>query len=104
MRKFIFLKEKRILYRIFIDEILYVESLKDYVYVVLEGKKFIVHTTLSSIPEKIPGFLQISRSQVVNPERIDRIDHPEIHIQDRRFWISDLYKENFYQKIEKWKI
>ncbi|MES2881949.1 MAG: LytTR family DNA-binding domain-containing protein, partial [Bacteroidota bacterium] len=61
---FVFVKDNGILKRISIDEILFLEAMGDYVKVHTAQKFHVVHATLKSIEEKLPGtkFIRVHRS------------------------------------------
>jgi DNA-binding LytR/AlgR family response regulator len=108
MKKFVFLKEKGILHKVFLEDILYFEALKDYVQVFTGDRnierRFVIHSTISSIPEKFPEFIQIGRSHVINPEKIDRIDGPSFIVGKKIFFVGEKFKEEFLKSIDKYRI
>ena len=105
MNKFIFLRDKHVLYRVIIADILFIQSCKDYVVINLMSRRFIIHKTMSSLQEKFPDFYRVSRFHIINLEKVDKIEEREIHIGNERIPIGGgHYKDNFYREIKKWKI
>ncbi|HTF80255.1 MAG TPA: LytTR family DNA-binding domain-containing protein [Cytophagales bacterium] len=88
--------------RIALDEIIYVEALADYVIIVTENNKFIVHTTMKSLEVKLGGgnFLRVHRSYIVNINKIDYIEGNDIYISLKTIPIGASYKELLYENIK----
>jgi DNA-binding LytR/AlgR family response regulator len=87
--------------RISLDEIMYVEALADYVIIVTENNKFIVHTTMKSLEQKLSGgnFLRVHRSYIINVNKIDYIEGNDIYIALKTIPIGASYKELLYDNI-----
>ena len=51
---FVFVRVNKLNVKINYDDILVIESLKDYIKIVTKSKNFIVHTTLTSFTESLP--------------------------------------------------
>jgi DNA-binding LytR/AlgR family response regulator len=75
-RRHVFLKVSGKFVKIAIDEILYVESLKDYIKVVTPGNFWISYQTLTSITEKLPGdkFMRIHRSFTIAIDKVSAVE------------------------------
>lgn len=71
----IYIKTDGKLVRLNNDEILYIESMGDYVKFVLADRKYVSHNTIKNLEEKInPGvFLKIHRSYIVNMKKVQNI-------------------------------
>lgn len=107
MRKIIFVKDAGSLYRVFLDEVLYVESLKDYVTLnMINGKRHIVHGTMNYAENKLRtfNFLRASRTHLVNMEKIDVIVPNFVVIGDRHIAIGNRHKATFLTEIEKFRL
>ena len=74
--EFLFLKVDRKLLKIVIEDILYVESMKDYIRVTTATENYISYQSLTSITEKLPTekFMRIHRSFTVALDKIDSVD------------------------------
>lgn len=88
--------------RIAIEEITYIEALADYVIIVTENNKFIVHTTMKSLESKLgsSNFLRVHRSYIVNISKIDYIEGNDIFIAYKTIPIGASYKELLYENIK----
>ncbi|HVY74388.1 MAG TPA: LytTR family DNA-binding domain-containing protein [Puia sp.] len=75
-KRHLFLKVSGKFVKIAIDEILYVESLKDYIKVVTPGNFWISYQTLTSITEKLPEdrFMRIHRSFTIAIDKVSAVE------------------------------
>lgn len=74
--EFIFVKSDKQLKKIFLKDILFIESMENYVIIYTEGSKEVVYTTLKQILQSLPSplFLQVHRSYIANTKQIKAID------------------------------
>ncbi|MEQ6120257.1 LytTR family DNA-binding domain-containing protein [Reichenbachiella sp. MALMAid0571] len=89
--------------RIELDEIMYIESLGDYVrFYSQDGKKYIVHSTIKNIDQKITNvnFLKVHRSYVVNLTKIIDIEDTNLLIKDKVIPVSRAHKPILMNKIK----
>jgi len=77
-----FIKSEGEIQKIVFDEILYLNSIQNYVKIKLEEKSFIVHQTLKSFDSILPAdqFLKVHKSYVVNKNKIDSMKGYFLHI------------------------
>ncbi len=86
-----------------LNEILYVETLGDYVTFVTEGgEKLIVHSTLKNIDEKLKSekFIKVHRSFIINVTKIVDIEEYNLVISDKVIPISRTLKPVLMKKIQ----
>ncbi len=98
----IFVKvDKKRLQKIYLDEIIVVESLKDYIRIVTTSAKFIVHRTLSSFTDELPSdkFLRIHRSYTIALDKVDVVEGNSVEINGIRYTIGRSYLTNTKQVI-----
>lgn len=91
----IYVKVDGKLVRLALSEILYIESIGDYVIFHTEKKeKFIVHSTLKNIDDKISSsrFLKVHRSFIVNLSKIIDIQETNLVIKDKVIPISRAHR------------
>lgn len=99
---FIFVKSEYDNVKIKLDEIKYVQGLKDYLKILTNDKKPILTLmNFKDISSKLPSnnFLRVHRSFIVNINRIDSIQRSKILIDGIRIPIGDSYKEMFLKRI-----
>jgi len=97
-----FIKEKNMYQRIFINEVLYIESLGDFVNIFLEnGQKRIALVSLKNIEQQLPShiFLRISRTHIVNKQRITALNSSSVLLNKIELNIGKSYVENTTNSI-----
>lgn len=101
-RPYIFVKiDKKKMQKIFLDEILTVESLKDYLKINTLSGKYIIHSTLSDFTNQLPSkdFIRIHRSYTVAIDKIDTVEGNSVEIGGLRYTIGRSYIDEVKQKI-----
>ncbi|MCF8272399.1 MAG: response regulator transcription factor [Flavobacteriaceae bacterium] len=101
-RLFIFVKiDKKKMKKIFLDEILVIESLKDYLKINTLTGRYIVHSTLTDFTNLLPtrDFLRIHRSYTVAIDKIDAVEGNSLEIEGLRYVIGRSYIDDVKQKI-----
>ena len=98
---FIFVRSDRKMLKINFDEILYVESLSDYIKIHLVGAVVTTRETISNIETKLPvkNFLRIHRSYIVNLNKAALYTNEFVEIGKNAIPISRTYKENVLKKL-----
>jgi len=105
-KNYIFVKSEYKTVKINLKDILFIESLKDYVIFNFEDKKISSLLSLGSVEEQLPKnkFYRVHRSFIVALDKIDAIERNLIHISSRTINVSDSYREQFHRLIEERKI
>lgn len=98
---FVFVRSDRKMVKVSFDEILYVESLSDYIKIYLEDKIVVTRETISNIETKLPSnvFFRVHRSYIVNQNKIDSYTNEFIEIDKKAVPVSRTYKENVLKKL-----
>ena len=99
---FIFLKiDKKRMKKVFLNEILVIESLKDYLKISTLTGKYIIHSTLSDFTDLLPerNFLRIHRSYTIAIDKIDAVEGNSIEIEGLRYVIGRSYMDHVKQRI-----
>jgi len=88
--KYIFVKSNKQLKKIFITDILYVESMDNYVIIHTKQANDIVHTTLKQMQSILPDnlFLQTHRSYIVNINMIAAVENGFVSIEKYKIPIA----------------
>ena len=96
----IFVKTEYKLLQIGLDDILYIEGLKDYVKIYLESDSHPVLSLISmkTVEDMLPSdrFIRVHRSFIVQPEKIKVIERNRIVFGKEYIPISDNYKQRFF--------
>jgi DNA-binding LytR/AlgR family response regulator len=103
---YLFLKIEYQLVRIALNDILYIEGLKDYVKIYLQNteKPLLSLTSLKSLEEKLSSkrFMRVHRSFIVSLDKINSITRNALQIGKVNISVGDQYKEAFGQFLSKW--
>ncbi|WP_336516268.1 LytTR family DNA-binding domain-containing protein [Pollutibacter soli] len=100
-RDHIFIKSDGKLIRLKNDDILFIESMGDYVKFVTAEKKYITHNTIKNLETKVDPlrFMKVHRSYIVNLSRIDDIQENSLYIKGTMIPISKAHKARVMQKL-----
>ena len=92
--------------KINLNEILYIEGLKDYVKIYCGPRPVITKTTMKNIEKKLPSarFLRIHKSFIISLSKIDSIENQRVIIGDKRIPVGDQYKDGFNDIINELRI
>jgi two-component system response regulator LytT len=104
--KYLFVKADYKLVRIDFDNILYIESLKDYIkiHLVNAPHPVVSLSSLKAIEEKLPAarFMRIHRSFVVAIDKVDSITKSTVHLGSTSISVGDQYKDAFKELLQRW--
>jgi DNA-binding LytR/AlgR family response regulator len=99
----IFVNADYSLVKIKIDEITYIEGLKDYVkiYTSTSSKPVVTRMTMKAIEEKLPSsaFFRVHKSFIVSLDKIESIRNLKIKMGNAQIPISESYSESFFKMI-----
>jgi len=89
------------LYALNPDQLCYVEGQGDYIRLVLEDQRLVVHDTLKSFLEVLPAssFMRIHRSYVINLRKIAFVEGNQVRIGDSSLPVSPAYKERLLERF-----
>lgn len=98
---YIFVRSERKMVKVVFDEILYVESLSDYIKIYTNEHVLVTRETISNIEMKLPSqqFLRVHRSFIVNLNKTDSYTNEFVEIEKKAIPISRTYKENVLKKL-----
>ncbi len=84
-----------------LDQILFLESMADYVKIILDsGEIVITREKISALHERLTKkFLRIHRSFVVNLDRLDAYNREEVTIGNKELPVSRTYKKDFLSEM-----
>jgi len=100
---FIFLKVDKKMMKVKLNDILFIESLKDYIKVITVLGDYLVHKSMTSISEELPesNFIRIHRSFTIAINKIEFIEGNSVMIANRRIPIGRNYLQFAKDKILK---
>jgi len=96
-----FIKDGQTLVRINKTEVLFVESLKDYVFVYTEEKRHMALLSLKQVEQLLEGynFMRVHRSFLVALNKVDAMDGNLLCINQHRIPVSKASRDEVYQKL-----
>ncbi len=97
----IFLNVDKTLHKIVLDNILYIESERNYITVVTENKKLSYIDSLKKWNEKLPEnvFIQVHKSFIINTLFVSKISGNTIYVKDSKIPIGRTYKQELLSKL-----
>ena len=100
---YFFVKSSGQQHKINFDEILYIESIKDYVNIKTDNQEYIVLDTLKSLENQLPeNFARVYKSFILNLDKIEKIDVRNVFLNSgKEIPIGETYKSEFFQKLKK---
>lgn len=102
-KKTLHLRADRKTYRIDTGKILFIEGLKDYVRVFIEGDKpLITKERMSDMEDQLvdSGFIRIHKSYLVPVEKITSFSSESVHVSDHEIPIGRTYKDGVLKELE----
>lgn len=100
-KKSIFLNVDKTLHKVFLEDILYIESDRNYITFVTENKKLVLIDALKNWKEQLPNqqFLQVHKSFIVNIKKVEKLAGNEVFIGEKRIPIGRTYKQELLIKL-----
>ena len=100
---YFFVKSSGQQHKINFNEILYVESIKDYVNIKTDNQEYIVLDTLKSLENQLPeNFARVHKSFILNLDKIQKIDVRNVFLNSgKEIPIGETYKSEFFLRIKK---
>lgn len=101
VQAFMLVKEGKTFQKIYFDEIIYIENVKNYINIYLTSdRKIFVRSTTNQIISKLPSnqFVKINRTHIVNFNYIEKIGNDVLVINDLEFPITKAIKDVLLSK------
>jgi len=89
--------------RIDIDDILFVEGLKDYVKIATPHKNYVTKSSMKNVEEKLPSdrFKRVHKSFIVNLDKVQAFENNHLVIGDHKIPLGSNNREEFLRFLEK---
>ena len=99
---YIFIKVETKMVRVELDEILFIEGLKNYVSINTKTQRIITLQVMKQLEEILPPnrFVRVHKSYIVALDKIKSIERQEITINDRIIPIGITYQEHFFKLLD----
>ena len=98
---FIFVKTENRLEKVALEEIIYIEGMRDYRRIHTTSKRIMTLQTFTEFERQIPTNIlcRVHKSYMVSLDKIDSIEKRGLKIRDRIIPISETYKEKFFALV-----
>ena len=98
----IFLNVDKTLHKIIVNDILHVESDRNYITVVTKNKKLTYIDSLKNWKQKLPEstFIQVHKSFIINSTFVEKISGNKLYLGDNRIPIGRTYKQELLKKLK----
>lgn len=102
VQDFIFVKTEHKIQKIELNDILYIEGLKDYISIYTKGERVITLQNMKKMEETLPcsQFIRVHKSYIIALDKIESIERSRITICGKLIPIGDTYRDEFFKKIE----
>jgi DNA-binding LytR/AlgR family response regulator len=99
---FLYVRSDRKMVKVLINDILYIESLKDYLKIFFPGKQIVTKQTITSLEAMLPeeNFVRIHRSFIVPLAKIESYTQNSVFIGAAEIPVGPLYRQSFLQKLK----
>ena len=99
---YIFVKVETKMVRVELDDILFIEGLRNYVSIVTKTQKIMSLQVMKQLEDALPPnrFIRIHKSYIIALDKITSIERQEILIKDRIIPIGATYAEHFSKMLE----
>ncbi len=99
---FIFVKTEHKIQKITLENILYIEGLKDYISIFTKTERVITLQNMKKMEENLPQsqFIRVHKSYIIALDKIETIQRNRISINEKIIPIGDTYRDEFFKLIE----
>lgn len=100
---YIFITINRKVEKIYCDDILYIESLKNYIAIQLVNQRLVAYKNLNRIETELPSsrFIRVQKSFIVAKNRITGFDKNAVYIYDKAIPVSKLLRDKVFAALKK---
>ncbi len=99
----LFIRQEHQISRISLQEIIFVEAMKDYVLIQTQRQHYKAHISMKDLMDVLPGdeFARIHRSFIVRIDKITRMRHPILVVegQNRTLPIGNYFRKDLYGRM-----
>jgi len=99
--RFLYVRADRKMVKVMVDDIQYIESLKDYLRIIVGEQQVITKQTISALEEMLPenDFMRIHRSFIVSLKKIDSYNQHAVFIGKTELPVGPLYKQEIKKRL-----
>jgi two-component system, LytTR family, response regulator len=99
---FIFVKTEHKIQKVYLNDILFIEGLKDYISIFTPNERIITLQNMKKMEDALPAkhFTRVHKSYIVSINKIDSIERSRISIGDKIIPVGDTYRDDFFKIID----
>jgi len=99
---FIFVKTEHKIQKVYLNEILFIEGLKDYISIFTPAERIITLQNMKKMEDALPEkhFIRVHKSYIVSINKIDSIERSRIFIGDKIIPVGDTYRDEFFKIVD----
>ncbi|CAM1349674.1 MULTISPECIES: LytR/AlgR family response regulator transcription factor [Tenacibaculum] len=87
--------------KVLFEDILYIESIKDYIRIHTLASKLVIKHGISAFEEKLDNrFIRVHRSYIVNSQKVTAYTKQDVEIDKIEIPIGDLYKKKALERLK----
>ena len=96
-----YVKEDGKIVKVLVKEVLWIEGVKDYIFIHTSSSRLMVLSSMKAAEEKLnnQSFMRIHRSHIINTQYVDALEGNLIHIGKHRIPVSKQYKSDLLQRV-----
>jgi DNA-binding LytR/AlgR family response regulator len=102
-QEFILLRSDKKIFKINFDNILYFESIGDYIKVYCTDKKIIIHETIKNLVTQLPvnQFFRVHKSYIVSIAKIRLIEGNQVDVAGNKIPVGLMFKEEMLKQLNR---
>jgi len=99
---FIFVKTEHKIQKVYLNDILFIEGLKDYISIFTPSERIITLQNMKKMEDSLPEkhFIRVHKSYIVSINKIDSIERSRIFIGDKIIPVGDTYRDEFFKIVD----
>jgi two-component system LytT family response regulator len=99
---FIFVKTEHKIQKVYLNDILFIEGLKDYISIFTPSERIITLQNMKKMEDALPEkhFIRVHKSYIVSINKIDSIERSRIFIGDKVIPVGDTYRDDFFKIVD----
>ncbi|HWD88842.1 MAG TPA: LytTR family DNA-binding domain-containing protein [Mucilaginibacter sp.] len=99
---FIFVKTEHKIQKVYLNDILFIEGLKDYISIFTPAERIITLQNMKKMEDALPEkhFIRVHKSYIVSINKIDSIERSRIFIRDKVIPVGDTYRDDFFKIVD----
>jgi two-component system LytT family response regulator len=99
---FIFVKTEHKIQKVYLNDILFIEGLKDYISIFTAAERIITLQNMKKMEDALPAkyFIRVHKSYIVSINKIDSIERSRIFIGEKVIPVGDTYRDEFFKIVD----